>query len=280
MVACNQGKPKTTQKPTIIHGGTFLDQKSPGMIPELFAPELVSTNDLEIEAAISPTMDEFYFVRQRAGELPKSHILRYENGEWKESIMERPSGEVFISPDNKTMHLGSKYKERKPQQWGEEKSLGVEFEKFPIMRLSSSENGTFVFDEREEFGVIRYSALVNGKRKEPKVLGKNINAGKFTSHPFIAADESYLIWDSDREGGYGNSDLYISFRQKDGSWGAAINMGEEINTALEDSYGSVTMDGKYFFFHRVALGASVEESKANIYWVDAQLIEDLKKKSN
>jgi len=38
---------------------------------------------------------------------------------------------------------------------------------------------------------------------------------------FIAADESYLILDSEREGDYGESNLFISFRQEDGSWGAA-----------------------------------------------------------
>ena len=79
-------------------------------------------------------------------------------------------------------------------------------------------------------------------------FGEHINSGRFTAHPYIAPDESYLIWDSVRENGYGSADLYISFRHIDGSWGPAINMGKDINSELEDAYGSITPDGKYFFF--------------------------------
>ena len=105
----------------------------------------------------------------------------------------------------------------------------------------------------DEIGTIRYSRLVDGEHEEPIAFGKEINTGKWTGHPFIAPDESYIIWDSERAGGYGASDLYISFRQEDGSWGSAINMGADINTEYEDAYGSVTADGNYFFYHTVHL---------------------------
>ncbi len=141
------------------------------------------------------------------------------------------------------------------------------------MRLSASARGTYVFDDYKSGDVIRISTLVDGKRQEPKKMGPVVNTGKMTAHPFIAPDESYLIWDSERDGGYGDSDLYISFRQEDGSWGPAINMGEDINTERDDAYGSVTPDGKYFFFH-----THLGEGKANIFWVDAQVIENLRHK--
>ena len=89
---------------------------------------------------------------------------------------------------------------------------------YGIMRFSESAKGTYVFDDYT-IDVIRMSKLKDGKREEPTLLGKNINIGKWTAHPFIAADDSYLIWDSEREGGYGKSDLYISFKQKDGFLG-------------------------------------------------------------
>ena len=258
--------------------GPYLGQKPPGLIPELFAPDIVSTNNLEIEGVFAPGMQEFYFVRQIEGDKPKLYTNQYKNGVWHQSVAERPSGEVFISPDGNTMHLGKKYRERTASGWSEEKSIGPLFEKFPIMRLTASTAGAYVFDEREEIGTIRYSRLIDGKREEPKALSKEINTGKWTGHPFIAADESYLIWDSEREGGYGASDLYISFRQEDGSWGAAINMGGAINNERDNAYGSVTPDGKFFFFHTVNLGESFSESQANIFWVDAQVIENLRDK--
>ncbi len=105
-------------------------------------------------------------------------------------------------------------------------------------------------------------------------MSKALSTGAYNAHPFIAPDDSYLIWDSERDGGYGRSDLYISFRQQDGSWGAAINMGDKINTALEDGFPNVTPDGKYLFF-----GRQVSPGNSDIFWVDAQIIETLRPKS-
>ena len=199
------------------------------------------------------------------------------NNQWTESIVspaEASVGLPSISTDGNIIYLSSKYIERTNSGWSNVKSLGVPFTDIPVMRLSSSSAGTYVFDERDSIGTIRYSRLTDGKHEAPKAFGKDINSGKWTAHPFIAPDESYIIWDSEREGGYGDSDLYISFRQKDGSWGPAINMGENINTEYEDIYGSVTPDGKYLFFHTY-LGKG-----ANIYWADAKVIENLKIKDS
>ncbi len=276
LCACNTKKEKKLGDDSSAEENLFLGQKPPGLTPKLFAPDIVSTNNLEIEGVFSPSMDEFYFTRQVKGEVPKTHAIRYENGIWKKFMEEPRSGEVFISTDDKTMYLGNKYRERTDSGWSEEKKLDSLFEQFSIMRLTVSAYGTYVFDEREEIGTIRHSRLIDGKREAPKAYGKEINTGKMIGHPFIAPDESYLIWDSDRENGYGNSDLYISFRQEDGSWGTAINMGKEINSDMVDAFGSVTSDGKYFFFHRVKLGEKFTESYANIFWVDAKIIETLR----
>ena len=139
------------------------------------------------------------------------------------------------------------------------------------MRLSVSSKGTYFFDERTKGGSIRYSRLIDGKHEKPRALGKQVNSGMWTAHPFIAPDESYLIWDSEKEDGHGETDLYISFRQKDGSWGAAVNLGDKVNSKFDDAFGTVTPDGKYLFFYR-----SVSPGNLDIYWVDAQIIETLR----
>ncbi len=279
-VACNNKKQDSKTPDTPKVENPYLGQKPPGLTPELFGSDIVSTeNHLEIEGVFAPDMKEFYFTRQVKGGVPKTHVIQYKNDRWQELSAAPRTGEVFISPDGNTMYLGNEYKERTDSGWSEQKSLGPLFEKIPVMRLTASTTGTYVFDERDTIGTIRYSRLIDGKREEPKTFGKEINTGKWIGHPFIAPDESYIIWDSEREGGYGASDLYISFRQKDGSWGPAINMGENINTEYEDAYGSVTPDGKYFFFHTVHLSrGSFAESHANIFWVDAQIIENLRPK--
>ena len=267
------------QDETPVAEGPYIGQTLPGLMPELFAPGIVSTDSLEIEGVFAPGMKEFYFTRQVPGDRVNTHVVRYKDGAWYESVFGPRTGEVSISTDGNTMYLGNKYRERIASGWSEEKSLGPLFDEFPVMRLTASTANTYVFDERDEVGSIRYSRMVDGKREEPKVFSTEINSGTFTGHPFIAPDESYIIWDSDREEGYGDSDLYICFRQEDGSWGPAINMGEDINTEYEDAFGSVTPDGKFFFFHTVNLTEDRSGDFANIYWVDAQVIENLRPKN-
>lgn len=253
--------------------GPYIGQKPPGLTPEVFAPGIVSTEHWELEGVFAPGMKEFYFTRN-GGEYTKATIigLRYKDNRWQKFAEYPRPAEVSISVDGKTMHLGNKYRERTDAGWSAMKDLGSQFEDISIMRLTASSKGTYVFDEwtRDGSGVLRYSRLIDGKHEKHKALAKEINTGK-NAHPFIAPDESYLIWDSAREGGRGESDLYISFRQKDGSWGAAINMGGGINTELDEAYGGVSPDGKFFFFHR-----HLGEGKANIFWADAQIIETLR----
>ncbi len=276
--ACNNNKETSTEPESItVDDSSYLGQKPPGLIPELFAPGTVSTtNNLEIEGVFAPGMKEFYFTRQVEGEAPKMHTIQYIKDAWQESEEERPKGEVSIAPDGKTMYLANEYRERTASGWSEKKRLATIFDKYPIMRLTTSATGTYVFDERDTIGTIRYSRLVDGQREAPKAYDEVINSGNWTAHPFIAPDERYIIWDSELPGGYGGPDLYISFRQEDGTYGPAINMGAEINSEVDDAYGSITPDGKFFMYHRVYLGETFADCHADIYWVDAQIIETLK----
>lgn len=272
--ACNTKKQSTKDNDAQILEKTYLGQKPPGLIPELFAPDIIKTAHREAEAAFTPDLKEFYF-RRRGGKYKNNTlvVVQFKDDRWTESVVPPRAGEPVISPDGKILHLGKKYREKTNTGWSEVKSLGPMFDnkEYGIMRFSASANGTYVFDDYT-IDVIRISKLKDGKREEPKLFGKNINTGKWTAHPFIAPDESYLIWDSEREGGYGKSDLYISFKQKDGSWGTAINLGDKINTAgASEAYGSVTSDGKYFFFHR-----SYGGDTGDIFWVDAKIIENIR----
>ncbi|UII79543.1 alpha/beta hydrolase [Flagellimonas sp. CMM7] len=222
----------------------YLGQKPSGVTAIPFAPGIVNTEHRELSGFFSPDLKEFYFNRN-GGSYEKHALVVFKNidNQWTESYVMPRIGRPVFSPDGKTMHLGEKYMVRTETGWSEVKSLGSYFEDIRIMRLTSSSKGTFVFDEvgsEDGDGVIRYSRLINGKREAPKPLSKEINTGKFNAHPFIAPDESYIIWDGERESGYGDSDLYISFRQKDGSWGEAINLGSGINTEAWESTAFVT----------------------------------------
>ena len=252
--------------------GPYLGQKPPGVIPELFAPNIIKTDFREAEAAFSPDLKEFYF-RRRGGKYKNNTlvVIQYKNNRWTESVVPPYAGEPFISTDNKVLYLGKKYRERTNSGWSEVKNLNALFDDFPIMRLTVSAKGTYYFDEATMIGNIRYSRLMDGKREKPRSLNKLIAMGKMKAHPFIAPDESYLIWDDEKEGGEGDNDLYISFRKTNDSWGPAINLGDKINSKFAEAYGSMSPDGKYFFFHR-----SYGGDTGDIFWVDAKIIMNLR----
>jgi len=256
--------------------GPYMGQKPPGLVAEPFAPGIISKEGWELEGVFAPGMKEFYFTTNRKHATVIG--FRQQNNVWKKYIEFPRTGEIVFSPDGKRMYMAKGYKERVGDGWSERQSLGpmIDRKDWYIMRLSASSNGTYVFDEatREGDGVLRYSRLIDGKREEPKPLSKEINKGKWTAHPFIAPDESYIIWDSENEGGFGGTDIYISYQKVDGSWGPAINMGDKVNSDKEEFYASVTPDGKYILFNR----GMDDKGNIDIYWVDAQIIETLRPK--
>ncbi|MCE7995206.1 MAG: hypothetical protein HEP71_24725 [Roseivirga sp.] len=258
--------------------GPYMGQQPPGLVAEPFAPGIISKAGWEIEGVFAPGMDEFYFTTRSGKGKPITVIgFRRQNNAWKKYIEFKRTGEISFSPDGSRMYMAKGYKDRIGDGWSKRKSLGPLFDRkdWGIMRLSASAQGTYVFDDYKNDDVIRISRLIDGKRQAPEEMGPVVNTGEWTAHPFIAPDESYLIWDSEREGGYGESDLYISFKQSDGAWGTAINMGDKVNSDKWEAFVSVTSDGKYILFNRAI---DDDYDNVDIYWVDAKIIEDLRSK--
>jgi CubicO group peptidase (beta-lactamase class C family) len=268
------GNMSRAQDDQTVLTGPYLGQETPGLIPEVFAPGIVSTEHRDYSGFFSPDMQEFYFTRKN-NEDGQWSLIKYssEQGEWRQSSVTPRVGRPILSPDGKIMHLGTRFKTRVGDGWSETENLGAPYDDIQVMRLMSSANGTYVLDEAKSDGKgqLRYARIIDGKREAPTPFGPEVNAGRWNAHPYIAPDESYLIWDGERRSGYGDNDLYVSFRQPDGSWGEATNLGDKINTEAQEGGAVVTPDGKYLFFNR-----SSEAGNGDIYWVDAQLIEDLR----
>ena len=269
---------------------SYLGQEPPGLNAQVFAPGLVSTLNWEVGGVFTPDFTEFYFLRE-IGEKEEDKkqvfmlIQQNDQGEWEESIISPRVGQAFISPDGQIMHLGRRYKERMENgKWSEIKRLGPAFDTISIMRMTSSAKGTYAFDEigmPDGDGVLRYSRLINGKREAPQAFPKQINTGRFNAHPFIATDESYVLWDGQRDVDEPrNAEIYVSFKQADGSWGEAIKLGKEVNTKASEFGARVTPDGKYLFFNRNVGKVKPTDKYENtdIFWVDAQVIEKLRPK--
>jgi tetratricopeptide (TPR) repeat protein len=94
-----------------------------------------------------------------------------------------------------------------------------------------------------------YISRFDGVRWEPaKKLGKEINTKYWEAHGYITDDGTKLIFSSDRPGGFGGLDLYISTLGPDGEWGEPVNMGPEINTPFNDDRPFLIDNGNLLFF--------------------------------
>lgn len=64
----------------------------------------------------------------------------------------------------------------------------------------------------------------------------------------FSPDGNTMYFASDRPGGRGGLDLYVSHKGLDGKWGPAQNMGSDINTEYDENFPTVSPDGKAFYF--------------------------------
>ena len=98
-------------------------------------------------------------------------------------------------------------------------------------------------------------------------LNSSTNEGDF----FISNDESFIIVMSNRSGGFGSTDLFVSYRKSNDTWTNPKNMGASINTSGDDFGPYVTSDNKYLFYE------SGYSSPSSIYWINVdELIDSLR----
>jgi len=262
----------------------YFGEKQPGLTPKLFDPKIVSPEGSFEGGMFTPDMSEYYFTRANGKYKKRTFfVIHYENGRWGQEAETDIRWPLF-SDDGNVMHQGKQFRERTSTGWSAPKSHG-EFLKEQAHGLSVSANGTYFFPffkkEDNGRGNLGFSRLEDGKYSLPIKLNDEINTGEYIAHPYIAPDESYLMWDVVREDGHGQADIYISFKQSDGTWSRSINMGSHINTDYQESSPWVSYDGKYLFFTRGEWLVKEDGSRKYVgkrYWVDAKVIKNLKPK--
>lgn len=292
--------------PNVAHwsdvSGPYLGQNPPSMVPELFAPDLISTDQSEIGSVFSPDHSEFYFTTWTKETGTKIMVVRQIDGAWvapeSASFSNHPSDvDVALSVDGTKIFFGTRrprpgeaeerqdgfdiwYASRTDTGWGEEDFLG------PIVNSGTSQvypiatsDGTLYFQAIRDGGYgradIYRSRLVDGAYQTPENLGPTVNSENYEGDVYVAPDESYMIISIyGREDDIGGGDLYVSFRDTSGEWSRPKNMGPDINSARRDFCPMVTPDGKYLFFSSKRLGGG------DIFWVDADVIEELRVDTN
>lgn len=307
-----------------LPAGPYLGQHA-GDAPALFAPGVISRRYGEMNAAFSPDGTELYFSFKDAADRSSTILVtRLVGGRWQPPRVASFSGryddvDPMFSPDGTRLYFSS-YRPRQPGAapardadiWYVERRDGGFGEAIHVDAPVSTPHDDFypsltrdgalyysVWDGQRRTGDVFRTRLVDGAYQVENV-GAPINGESTEYDPFVAPDESYLIFASTRPGGYGDSDLYVSFRHGTG-WSAPVSLGAAINSPAREYCPVVSPDGAYFFFtsKRVAhagardgmpAAATVDELTArydlienglsNVYWVKSDFLRDLRDASS
>ncbi|MBW1298979.1 ankyrin repeat domain-containing protein, partial [Aquimarina litoralis] len=271
--------------------GAYLGQTIPTKTPLLFAKGFVSTENFVHSPTFSSDGNEMYYTveswRYHGGTI---FVTKQENGVWTQPKPAKIDGDYreidpFLSADDNSLYyctnrpivVGDSTRancdiwmlKREKNAWSTPIYLGkkVNSEEHHDWFPTLSEKGTLFYST----GPNRSSNIVlseykNGVYQQPVGLGANVNSESRDYDPTISPDESFVIFSSNRSGGFGSVDLYISFKDKTGNWTEAKNLGELINTKDIEFAPRLSPDGSYLFFNR----------KGSIFWVSTKDILTLK----
>jgi tetratricopeptide (TPR) repeat protein len=115
---------------------------------------------------------------------------------------------------------------------------------------SLNSDGTELFLYKDDIfdGNIYSSSFVNGSWTPIKKLNKNINTKFYESHASISADGKKLYFTSNRDGGQGGLDIYLSEKDQTGDWGVAVNLGASVNTPYNEDNPFITKNDSVLYF--------------------------------
>jgi hypothetical protein len=114
--------------------------------------------------------------------------------------------------------------------------------------LNSDGTELFLYKTDNYDGAIYSSNYVNGAWTPIKKLNKNINTKFYESHASISADGKKLYFTSNRDGGQGNLDIYVSEKDASGDWGIPVNLGAAINTPFNEDTPFITANDSVLYF--------------------------------
>jgi hypothetical protein len=106
----------------------------------------------------------------------------------------------------------------------------------------------FLYKTDNYDGAIYSSRFVKGAWQIIKKLNKNINTKFYESHASISSDGKRLYFTSNRDGGQGNLDIYVSEKDETGDWGPAINLGAAVNTPYNEDTPFITQNDSTLYF--------------------------------
>ena len=274
----------------------YLNVEKPELEPTVFSPEDVILNPYTPHGGIafSNNNEEIFWTRNSASMGSKIWYMRKIENRWLPPQIFTPSDKYseedpFFSPDGQKLFFSSNrpydndsvserhdiwFVEKKGGEWCEPKATGIQkyIEDAEVSGASVSKYGTLYFtviknENDNEIVDIYSSKFNNGIYEKPEKLSESVNTSYMDLSPFIAADESYIIFNSHRPKG-GN---LICFKNQDNSWCEPQNLDKVLPDCIISCQG-ISPDGQYLFFN------GVKNDIVDHYWVSSKIIEELKQK--
>jgi Tol biopolymer transport system component len=234
---------------------------------------VLSTADDELNAAFTPDGGTVYFSKNVGDRIGVIVVSRRDKDGWGEPQVAPFSGrysdyDPFVSPDGSRLFwisnrpVDGKEKEdydiwmveKRGAGWGSPVHLpapiNTDAEEF---YPSVTAKGTLYFSSTRPGGMGRggdiYRATLQGAAYgAPQTLGDSVNSAGHDADPYIAPDESYIVFASyGRPQSLGDGDLYVSYN-RNGTWSAARPLQHGINSKAREYCPSVSPDGKWLYF--------------------------------
>jgi hypothetical protein len=282
--ACG-GSDRSPMEPEQSIQGPYLGETLPGATPSRFAPQIL-TLEFHSSPVFSPSGDEVFWSEMDGGGIQFMEVV---GGEWTDPApapFALPySGEPVYGPDGEVLYFLSGHQAEGDQgshdenvwwvtkstgEWSAPALLGSPVNDHPMhWGVSFAANGNLYFGHTEGSGEIFFSEFRNGAYQDPISLGAAVNSTDMETTPCIAPDESFLVFSRVVENGLGPIDLYVSFRDSDGSWLPAAPVAA-LNTPQREISPRLTPDGEYLFFLRTVNGELMP------FWVQSSVITDLR----
>lgn len=103
---------------------------------------------------------------------------------------------------------------------------------------------------REGYGScdLYVSVRIGDEWTKPKNLGPNVNSSEWESQPSLSADGRTLYFVSDRRGGVGRRDIWVSYQNENGDWTRAKNVGKPVNTIYDEISPFIHVNNRVLYF--------------------------------
>ena len=144
------------------------------------------------------------------------------------------------------------FSENKKGKWTPAKNLGPPINSDrndATVNLSVDGQRLFVYRDASTTDADISEARLKGKLwSSPMKLSKNINTKVQETSAAFSPDERAIYFVSNKDGGFGGKDIYVSRLGAKGEWGPPVNLGPPVNTEMDEDAVFMHPDGKTLYF--------------------------------